>query len=110
MAQNIAEEIQQTEEKARLLIHEAKADMLKELVNARLQAEDSIKKARQEIHRHFREEIHKTEEEADAHAADVLSKGQRKAEEFVSKHRDRIHPVAEWIAEEVMARYVGSPR
>lgn len=109
MAQNIAEEIQQTEEKARLLIHEAKTDMLRELAGARLQAEESIKKARQETHRRFREEIHKTEEEADAHAADVLAKGQRDAREFVGKHKDRIHSVAEWIAEEVITRYVSNP-
>lgn len=110
MAQNIAEELQQAEEKARLLLHDAKSDMLRDVASARLQAEELIKKARQETHRQFREQIRKTEEEADALAADVLSKGQRDAEEFVGKHQDRIHPVAEWIAEEVMARYVSSSR
>lgn len=108
MAQNIAEELQQTEEKARLLIHDTKSDMLRELANARLQAEELIKKARQETHRYFREQVRKTEEEADVIAAEVLSKGQKEAEKFISKHQDRIFPVAEWIADEVMARYVSS--
>ena len=110
MVQNIAEELQETEEKARLLIHDAKSDMLRELASARLQAEEMIKKARQETHRQFREQIRKTEEEADALAVDVLSKGQKDAEELIIKHQDRIHPVAEWIAEEVMARYVSNSR
>lgn len=109
MVQNIAEEIKQTEEKARLMIHDAKADMLRDLANTRLQVEESIKKARQETHRNFREQIRKTEEEADALAAEVLAKGQKDAEEFIGKHKDRIDSVAEWIAEEVMAHYVGNP-
>ena len=109
MVQNIAEEIQIIEKKARLMIHDSKADMLRDLANARLQAEESTKKARQEMHRNFREQVLETEKEADTHAADVLAKGQRDAEEFIKKHQDRIQPVAEWIAEEVMAHYVGSP-
>jgi len=108
LAQNVADEIREAEEKARVTVKEAKAESARMIASARSEAEERIKRARQESHRHFREEIAKTEEMAEQKAAGVLSKGRDDARELESKLQAKIKPVAEWIAEEVMSRYGGN--
>ena len=105
---NVATEIKKVEEDAKTLLQEARGEARKIVASAKAQAEEMEKTARQEARLHYRSSIQQAENQAENAAKNILAKGKKEAETFVSENASRVGAVAKWIAEEVMGRYDGS--
>jgi ATP synthase H subunit len=105
---NVATEIKKAEEDAKNLVQEARGEARKIVASAKAQAEEMEKTARQEARLHYRNSIQQAETQAEGTAKNILGKGKKEAEAFVSQNASRVGAVAKWIAEEVMTRYDGS--
>ena len=75
------------------------------LAQAKAEAEDLAKGSRQSYHRTLREKVLKMEEEADKVSEKTIEKGRDDSKELVKSHKAKVDDVANWVAEEVMARY-----
>jgi len=105
---NVATEIKKAEEEAKVLVQDARSEARKIVASAKNQAEEMEKTARQEARMHYRKSIQQAEIQAEDAAKKILEKGQKEAKVFVSENASRVGAVANWIAEEVMARYDSS--
>ncbi|MBQ3647148.1 MAG: hypothetical protein II960_11225, partial [Synergistaceae bacterium] len=80
----------------------------KKLNRASADAENSLKEARQNAARQFRDKIKRAEEAAETKANAVLSKRESEAKAFYAQNKDKILVAASFITEEVMKKYGSS--
>jgi vacuolar-type H+-ATPase subunit H len=101
----MADEIRARESEAKEVVSEAKAGAAQMLASARTAAELSIKEARQRSHRLFREQVKKTEGDADAEAAKIVERGRNDSEGFYASSKPKVKNVTDWLVKEVMSAY-----
>lgn len=109
MAENLAQEVRNQEEKAQAEITEAQVKAAEMVANAQTEAERSMKSVKQLCHRHLRESIANAEKEAEEKAAEILLKGQSDAKAFYEQGKGSVEGVADWLVREVIGIY-GSRR
>ncbi|MDR2528522.1 MAG: cell envelope biogenesis protein TolA [Synergistaceae bacterium] len=105
MAANLIDEIKAAEEKAAKSVQEARASAAKRLNKVMVDAETTVKEAKQLAAKQFREKIQATERVAEAQAKNIVSDREVKAKAIYAKQKEKVASVAAWITEEVMVRY-----
>lgn len=109
MAENLAQEIRNQEEKAKAEITSAQIKASEIVANAQTETERSMKSVRQLCHRQLRESIANAEKEAEEKAVEILRKGQSDAKAFYEQEKGSVEGVADWLVREVIGTY-GSRR
>ena len=108
MAQNMADEIRSKETEAHAIVNEAKAEAARIVATARTSAEQTVKEAKQQSHRYFRDQVKAAEADAEVEAQKTLESGRRETEEFYASNKSRTANVVEWLTKEVMSTYGNS--
>lgn len=101
----MAQEIREQEEQARKIVADGKAEAAKIVATAQLNAEQSVKKTKQECHRQLRESIEATEKEAEQKAVEQLEAGKVEAKAFYDKEKASVKSAADWLVKEVTTKY-----
>jgi len=101
----MAQEIREQEDLARQIVIDAKAEANKIIASAQLNAEQALKKTKQECHRQMREAIAAAEEEAEQKAKEQLKAGEAEAVAFYGKEKASVKSAADWLVKEVTTKY-----
>jgi|GEM_PF-1601015 len=106
MAANLAEEIKQADGKTRRESSRKQKSRRLALWPKLVPKRKSVsRKAKQELHQLFRQEVSKAEAEAEKRADAIKAEGKRETETFVQARKDRVGEVSSWLVEEVTAKY-----
>ncbi len=106
MSSNLTDEIRNVEAEAARRVADAKAEAAALVTQARNDAAQQVKEAKQSQFRLYNERLAKVETEASEKASGLVAQGKEEVQEFLEAHKGAVKKAAQWLAEEVVSRYV----